>query len=495
MNNIAIYLRISVLEKGNLGHTEDTINSQRNIIKNFIFNDQELKKANIEEYIDEGYSGSTTSRPGLDKLLLKVKQGKINCIIVKDMSRFMRNYIEMGDYLENIFPFMGIRFIAINDGYDSSNEVQNGTELDIQFKNLLNDYYSRDISEKMTTALLVAKKQGKYTSGAPPYGYLKDPEDNYKLIVDEKVAENVRYIFQLLLEGHSLNETAKTLNSEGVMTARARRKEIKGYDAYANRWESTVEDTIWSHSMVRRIANNEAYTGTFVFNKSRKSKLDGGKVTYHPKEEWIRVYDNHEALISKETFDEANNIIKSRKRNKMFKWGERKYKNSPLATYVRCNKCGYKIRFGISSNGKEIVSINLYCYHCRMLEQEEKLPHNKELEKEVFKILKDKFHTDKTEKKKLLDEQKELYDRNEQLLKKKRIEFENYKFGKISREDFMETKNQIQESEEENKERIGAIDEELKQAGSIDSLTKEIVEKYIDKIYISGKGIERIEYQ
>ena len=236
-------------------------------------------------------------------------------------------------------------------------------------------------------------------------------------------------------------------------------------------------------------------TGTFVFNKSTKSKLDGGKVTYHPKEEWIRIYDNHEALISKETFDEANNIIKSRKRNKMFKWGERKYKNSPLATYVRCNKCGYKIRFGISSNGKEIVSINLYCYHCRMLEQEEKLPHNKELEKEVFKILKDKFHTDKTEKKKLLDEQKELYDRNDQLLKKKRIEFENYKFGKISREDFMETKNQIQESEEENKERIGAIDEELKQAGSIDSLTKEIVEKYIDKIYISGKGIERIEYQ
>ncbi len=105
----------------------------------------------------------------------------------------------------------------------------------------------------MTTALLIAKKQGKYTSGAPPYGYLKDPEDNYKLIVDEKVADNVRYIFQLLLEGHTLNESAKILNNEGVITARARRKEIKGYDAYANRWKSTVEETIWSHSMVRRI--------------------------------------------------------------------------------------------------------------------------------------------------------------------------------------------------------------------------------------------------
>ncbi|MBV1821889.1 hypothetical protein KUA25_28105, partial [Bacteroidales bacterium MSK.15.36] len=197
---------------------------------------------------------------------------------------------------------------------------------------------------------------------------------------------------------------------------------------------------------------------------------------------------------SKETFDEVEEILKSRHR-KSFGVKKKKYKNSPLATFIRCSKCGYKIRFNKSSNGKELVGINLYCYHCRMLEQEEKLPHYKELEKDVFEILKDKFHTDKTEKKKLLDEQKELYDKNHQLLKKKRIEFENYKFGKISREDFLEIKNQIQESEEENKERIQAIDEELKQAGCIDNLTEDIVRKYIKTIYISGKGIERIEYQ
>jgi predicted nucleotidyltransferase len=130
-----------------------------------------------------------------------------------------------------------------------------------------------------------------------------------------------------------------------------------------------------------------------------------------------------------------------------------------------------------------------------MLEQEEKLPHYKELEKEVFEILKDKFHTDKAEKKKLLEEQKELYDKNDLLLKKKRIEFEKYKFGKISREDFLEIKKQIQESYEENKERIQAIDEELKQAGNIDKLTEDTVRKYIKTIYVSGKGIEKIEYQ
>ena len=286
MNNIAIYMRISFSERDRQKQTEETINSQRNIIKHFIFNDQELKKANIEEFIDEGYSGSTTSRPGLDMLLKKVREQEINCIIVKDMSRFMRNYIEMGDYLENIFPFMGVRFIAINDGYDSDKEGHNGTELDIQFKNLLNDYYSRDISEKMSTALYTARKQGKYTTGAPPYGYLKDPEDKHKIIIDESVSDNVRYIFQLILEGYTLNETAKILNDEGVITARARRKQIKGYHSYSNMWFSTVEQTIWSHSMVRRILKNEVYTGTFVLNKTSKSKLDGGSITYHPKEEW-----------------------------------------------------------------------------------------------------------------------------------------------------------------------------------------------------------------
>ncbi|MBV1821890.1 hypothetical protein KUA25_28110, partial [Bacteroidales bacterium MSK.15.36] len=197
---------------------------------------------------------------------------------------------------------------------------------------------------------------------------------------------------------------------------------------------------------------------------------------------------------SKETFDEVEEILKSRHRNS-FRGSKSKYKNSPLATFVRCNKCGYKIRFGKSSNGKELIGINLYCYHCRMLNQEEKLPNYKELEEAIFEILKDKFHTDKTEKKKLLNEQKELYDKNDQLSKKKRIEFENYKFGKISREDFVEIKNQLQESGEESNRRIEAIDKELKESGSIENLTEDIVGKYIKTIYISGKGIERIEYQ
>lgn len=198
-------------------------------------------------------------------------------------------------------------------------------------------------------------------------------------------------------------------------------------------------------------------------------------------------------ISDKETFEKVSELLKSRHKNK-FNGGKSKYKNSPIAPFVRCNKCGYKVRFLKSSNGKELIGINLYCYYCRMLEQEEKLPHYKDLEEDVFKILKDRFHTDKTEKERLLMEQKKLYDKNDELSKKKRMEFENYKFGKISRENFIEIKDQLQESTEENNKRIEAIDKELKKSGSIESLTEDVVGKYIKTIYISGKGIEKIEY-
>jgi site-specific DNA recombinase len=494
LSNVAIYMRVSVLERECMEHTEDTINSQRNIIKSFIFSQEDLKNSNIEEFIDEWYSGSTTSRPGLDRLLKRVKQRKVDCIIVKDMSRFMRNYIEMGDYLENIFPFMGIRFIAINDGYDSSKEVQNGTDLDIQFKNLLNDYYCRDISEKMTTALFTAKRQGKYTSGNPPYGYIKDPEDHHQIIVDEAVRENVEYIFELILEGKTLNEVAKILNEEDVVTARKRRCQIQGYDSYKGRWNTTVDETIWSHSMVRRIVKNEVYTGTFVFHKSSKSKLDGGVNVYHPEEEWEKIYNHHEAIISQETYDEAQQILKSRSRYRNL--GSSKYKNkSPLSGLLKCSKCGYTIRFLYKTDKEKIIETSLYCYHCRMLDEEEKLPNCEIIEKEVFDILKKKFHADAKDKKELLDEQKMLYDLNDKLTKKKVKEFERYKFGQIKRDAFIKIKNDIAEDTKDNLERIEAIDEELKTCGNIVSLTKETVQKYIKEIYISSVGIEKIVYR
>ena len=493
MNNIAAYMRISVSEHEDT-YTDDTINSQRNIIKSFIFSNDDLKKGKIEEFIDEGYSGSTVSRPALDRLLKKIKARKVDCVIVKDMSRFMRDYIEMGNYLENIFPFLGVRFIAINDGYDSSKEEHNGTDLDIQFKNLLNDYYCRDISEKMKTSLHVSYDNGKFLTGSPCYGYLKDPEDYCKVIVDDVVADNVRYIFQLIIEGNTLNETAKILNQEGIPTSRARRKQLLGYDSYKGRWDTTVEQTIWVASTVRRIIHNEFYTGTFVYNKSSKTKLDGGKCIFHPESEWKKIYNHHEPLISKETYDEARKILKSRYKKRSIK-SENMYEKSPLSGFLKCSKCGYKVRYLNRNDGEKITEKSVYCYHCRMLDEEEKFPKLQDIENEVFDILKREFHIDRKDKKDLLDKQKHLYNQNDKLEEKKLKSFEKYKLGKLERESFIKIKNEIKEDTNLNLKMIEKIDEQLKSAGSIESLTSETVKKYIKSIYISANGIEKIEYR
>ncbi len=490
MNNIAMYMRISVDE--NDENTEESINSQRNIIKSYIFSSEELKGAKLHEYIDEGYSGSTTSRPGLDKLLSAVKNRKIDCIIVKDMSRFMRDYIEMGNYLENIFPFLCVRFIAITDGYDSLTDGTNGTEITIQFKNLLNDYYCRDISIKMKSSLKVNYEKGRYVTGNPPYGYIKDPDNYQNIIIDDVVADNVRYMFSLILEGKTLSQIAKILNDEGILTSRARRKELLGYDSYKGRCDSTAEETIWCSSMVRRIVHNEVYTGTYVYNKSSKSKLDGGKVIYYPESEWKKIYNHHESIISKEDYDSARKMLKSRHRKHLS--GNRVYESSPLVGMVRCNKCGYKVRIVATTDGNKVLYRNVYCQHCRLLEEEEKFARLDIFENKVFEILKSNFHTDEKERQKLLNKQKALYDENDKLDKKKLQKFEEYKFGKLKREEFIKIKDKLKIELENNLKEIEEIDTMLKKAGNIESLTKEMVMKYIKTIYISSSGIEKIDY-
>lgn len=185
MSKIALYIRLSVEDQMKKDESESIIN-QRCYINDFLDRNVEFKGFSKEEYVDDGYTGTNEKRPAFQRMLEEVKQGKINAIIVKDLSRFMRDYIALGDYLENIFPFLGIRFIAINDGYDSFKEKGNGTDLDIQFKGLLYDFYTKDISQKVKTVTTQLKNQGKFLAWSPPLGYMKDPNDKHKIIIDKK---------------------------------------------------------------------------------------------------------------------------------------------------------------------------------------------------------------------------------------------------------------------------------------------------------------------
>ena len=447
----------------------------------------------MKEFIDEGYSGSTVSRPEFDRLMKKIKLGKINCIIVKDLSRFMRDYIEMGNYLENIFPFMGVRFISINDSYDSIKNSSNGTELDIQFKNLLNDYYCRDISIKMKTSLHVNYEKGKYLTGAPPYGYIKDPNNRFNVIIDDIVADNVRYIFKLILEGNTLKETAKILNEGGIITPGARVKQRLNNSNSAKKDKSA--NSLWVPYNVRRVICNEFYSGTFVYNKTVKTKLDGGKCTPIPEDEWKKIYNHHEAIVTRELQEKAMEIVKSRNKGNFDKRSDDKNIKSPIAGFIRCSKCGRKVSYNFRDYNRKENSKNIYCFHCRIIDEEPEFPSVIEIENKIHEILKSKFHIEADDKKIQLDKQKNLYENNDRLKQKKLNYFEKYKSGRIDKETFLNYKNEIQELMNENSNKIHMIDEELKYSENIDELTPDIIDKYIKSVYISENGIDKIEYK
>lgn len=228
MNKVAIYLRISVDELTD--KESKSILNQRLYIKQYLEQNNLIENFSVEEYIDDGYSGTNQNRPSFQKLLKDIKNKNISCIIVKDFSRFMRDYIELGNYLENIFPFLGIRFISINDNYDSLNNNEFQNSVDIRFKTLLYDFYSKDISNKVKLTFNKLKREGKFLSWSPPYGYIKDPNNKHRIIIDKETCETVKRIFEMANENKSSRDIAKILNSENVITPSNRKKEITSMD-------------------------------------------------------------------------------------------------------------------------------------------------------------------------------------------------------------------------------------------------------------------------
>ena len=215
MKNVAMYLRLSQ-EDDLIRYESNSILNQRDMLMKHIRSLPELRGYAVVEFKDDGYSGKNMERPGMQELLEQVKCGNIAVLLVKDISRFARDYLVAGRYLEQIFPFMGVRFISVNDNYDSANFSGGIAEIDVAFKEILYDYYSEDLSVKVKSALLTGKKNGKFISSQAPYGYKKDTNDYHRVVVDEETAEVVRRIYEMSLSGLSVNKIAQRLNGEGV---------------------------------------------------------------------------------------------------------------------------------------------------------------------------------------------------------------------------------------------------------------------------------------
>lgn len=327
---VAIYLRLS-RDDGDKAES-DSIQNQRTLIKDYIQNDSSLYF--VDEYVDDGYTGTNFDRPGFIKMMDDVQNKKIDCIIVKDLSRLGRNYIDTGRYIEKIFPMMGVRFISITDHYDSGNEKDSeSNSIIIPFKNLLNDAYCRDISMKVRSQLDVRRKKGEHVGSFAIYGYVKDPDEKGKIIPDEPAAAIVRRMFNMCLEGYTVMSLAEKLNQEGVLSPfeyknRAEKNYFVGF--------KPVDGGKWSDGIVRRILTDERYLGIMIQGKRKKINYRLKKIINVPKEEWIRVENTHEPLVSKEVFDLVQKLLKS----KSYRSNKECLTLKPLSGMIKCADCG-----------------------------------------------------------------------------------------------------------------------------------------------------------
>lgn len=346
-----IYLRLSK-EDGDKAES-DSISNQRNLIQDYLEHKDDF--CIIDEYIDDGFSGSNFERPSFQRMYEDLKSGAINCVVVKDLSRFGRNYIEVGRYLERLFPVMGVRLIAINDNYDGASEWKNSDSIIVPMRNLMNDAYCRDMSVRIKSQLEVKRKRGDYVGSFVPYGYKRNPRKRSQLIIDEEVAENIRLIFSWKMEGMTDQGIADRLNDIGILCPLEYK--IKNGVNVSEHFKQN-EIASWSAKMIHRILHNEIYVGNLIQGQHKKLDYRSKEIIALPEEKWTKVENTHEAIIDKVQFELVQSI---EEKDTRISPGTTKVKL--FSGYIECGDCGNKmVRRSSSYKGKKYSYYNCNGY-------------------------------------------------------------------------------------------------------------------------------------
>lgn len=355
----AIYVRLSIENSGK-DDEGDSIANQISFCKAYLAEHTDLKLYGI--YEDNGEKGTNFDRPEFKRMMDDIRKGKVKCVLVKDLSRFGRDYIEAGEYLEKIFPFLGVRFISITDGYDSLTSDDAEDALMIPLKNMINDVYAKDISRKIITSFRARQEKGEFLPAFAPYGYVKSKTVAYRYEIDMETAPYVRMIFEWKAEGISHNEICKRLNDMGAVTP-ARRKVDLGI------WKAEkYKHTVWYGRTIIDIMKNPTYTGCIVYGRIPKSLYQGIKMHRAPEEEWRYVPNAHEPIISQELFDKVQQMFADRAEQFKQKMDE----NAPLRELVTnhfkgkiyCGDCGKRMRFVKPTDKRYPIDQNHATYVC-----------------------------------------------------------------------------------------------------------------------------------
>ena len=334
MNNIdyrvGIYIRLSREDEEKEKYQEsESIGNQRTLLMQYI---RQNKLNFISEYVDDGVSGTSFDRPAFNRMIADIEAGKINMVITKDLSRLGRNYVQSGLYIENYFPEHEVRFVAILDNIDTAYDNSNN---DIApFKSILNEMYAKDTSKKINSVLQSKRNLGEYL-GTAPYGYKKDPENKYHLIIDKEAANVVKLIYEKYLAGFGTMQIADYLSKKKIPIPSDYNKR--------NRGAKSLTYGLWQQSTVRFILSNEIYTGTVIQGKRKKVSFKSKKTRVKAQEEWTIIENHHEPIIDKELFEKVQKIRKKRKKesdkyNNGFKFVD--VENNLYSGLLYCGRCG-----------------------------------------------------------------------------------------------------------------------------------------------------------
>ena len=325
--NVGIYCRLSNDDERD-GESA-SIENQKLLLQSYV---RQMGWNEIDVYIDDGYTGTNFNRPGVQRLIKDAKAKRINLILVKDLSRFGRNYIEIGQYTDYLFPSIGCRFVALNNGVDT--ESKNGSTDVMCFLNLFNEFYSRDTSKKVKAVKRACAENGKFMGTYPAYGYKRDNEDKHHLVIDEDTAPIVRRIFSMRATGMGFTGIAAQLNEEGIPSP--------GMLYYQRRGKADPRrvNHKWAGETVKHLIRNEVYIGNMVQGKTGTVSYKNKKLISKPEDEWIRVEGTHEPIISQEIWDTVQSIDQKRVRKNAASDGIR----SVFTGLVYCAECGFKMR-------------------------------------------------------------------------------------------------------------------------------------------------------
>lgn len=470
------YYRLSLEDPGS--EESNSIANQRKLVEDYVMEKEDLWGMPSLELADDGYTGTNFNRPGIKHFFALLRADKVACLVVKDFSRFTRDYIELGNYAEQIFPSMNVRFISINDGYDSA-IVYGDSSLEVPFKGILNELYSRDISMKVKAAKGVMIKEGKLCSGSYPFGYRKaeterKQPDEIPYRIDEEAAEVVKTIFKMALAGKKNIEIARALNEKGCL-APAMMKRKNGDFGYGLQGG---EISVWDSSKVLKILRDERYTGTLIVGRYQGLGLGSGKVAEKAEHLWVRRENRIPAIISREDFERVQQTRPIRKR------GRYRKEHHLLYRKIRCGCCGHflYVKFSEGESGNSFfckqphLQLKSACFRGYVKEKE--VLHllltliNLQMgwsEKEKEEVKREIRKEDKKEGKKEENQTVRMYlEKLEyEIAKKKEEKAQDYcafKHGEMNREDFLERKSVLQraiEQYERELENIGNMGKDV----------------------------------